>query len=129
MRIIVNIDVPELEPAIDFYSNALGLELNRTIDDNVAELIGASSVVYLLVCAAGSSATGSSAEERRYLRHWTPVHIDVVDDLAKAKARAIKAGANQESDCVEWRGSRCITFSDPFGHDFCLIEFAAKTYS
>lgn len=130
MRIVVNIDVPELAPAIDFYSKALGLELTRTIDDDVAELTGASSVVYLLVCAAGSAATGSSAEERRYSRHWTPVHIDfVVDDLSKAKARAIKAGASQESDCIEWRGSKCITFSDPFGHGFCLIEFTGKTYS
>lgn len=130
MRIVVNIDVPELEPAIDFYRNALGLELSRTIDDDVAELTGSSSVIYLLVNVSGSAATNSSAEERRYSRHWTPVHIDfVVDDLSKAKDRAIKSGANQESDCVEWRGSKCITFSDPFGHGFCLIEFAGKTYS
>lgn len=130
MRIVVNIDVPELEPAIDFYCSALGLELSRTIDDDVAELAGSSSVIYLLVNASGSAATRSSTEERRYTRHWTPVHIDfVVDDLAKAKERAIKAGANQESDCVEWRGSKCITFSDPFGHGFCLIEFIGKTYS
>jgi hypothetical protein len=25
-------------------------------------------------------------------------------------------------------GSKCITFSDPFGHGFCLIEFAGDTY-
>lgn len=126
----MNIDVPELAPAIDFYSNALGLQLNRAIDEDVAELIGASSTIYLLANAAGSAASSSTVDERRYSRHWTPVHIDfVVDDLAVATDRAIKAGAVQENDCMEWRGSKCITFSDPFGHGFCLIEFSDNTYS
>lgn len=130
MRIIVNIDVPELAPAIDFYANALGLKLSRTIDGTFAELTGASSVIYLLANATGSAATSFAADERRYSRHWTPVHIDfVVDDLLQTADRAIKAGASQESDCVEWRGSKCITFSDPFGHGFCLIEFVGETYS
>lgn len=130
MRIVVNIDVPELAPAIDFYSNALGLELSRTIDDDVAELTGTSSVIYLLANAGGSAAVSSAAETRQYSRHWTPVHIDfVVDDLLEVTDRAIKAGASQESECVEWRGSKCITFSDPFGHGFCLIEFVGETYS
>lgn len=129
MRIIVNIDVPELMPAVDFYTNALGLELNRIIDDVVAELTGASSVLYLLEKAAGSAAASSVVEARRYSRHWTPVHIDlVVDDLLTAKDRAIKAGAIQENECVEWRGSKCISFADPFGHGFCLIEFSDETY-
>ncbi|MDF0750762.1 VOC family protein [Marinobacter sp. 71-i] len=129
MKIIVNIDVPELAPAIDFYSAALELGLSRIIDDDVAELKGASSVIYLLANATGSAATGSTTETRRYSRHWTPVHIDyVVDDLVKATDRALTAGAIQESECVNWRGSKCITFSDPFGHGFCLIEFAGETY-
>lgn len=129
MRIVVNIDVPKLAPAIDFYSTALELRLSRIIDDDVAELKGASSVVYLLSTAAGSVASGSTEETRRYSRHWTPVHIDfVVDDILTATDRAIMAGAIQESECVAWRGSKCITFSDPFGHGFCLIEFAGETY-
>ena len=54
MKILVNIDVPELGPAIDFYRAALGLNVNRVIDEDVAELTGASSVLYLLRKAAGS---------------------------------------------------------------------------
>jgi predicted enzyme related to lactoylglutathione lyase len=62
-------------------------------------------------------------------RHWTPVHVDfVVDDIDTAVERALAAGAKRESECVEWRGSRCVTFSDPFGHGFCLIEFAGDGY-
>lgn len=130
MRMVVNIDVPELAPAIEFYSAALGLSLRRVLDDDVAELTGASSVIYLLATAAGSAPAGSAAEVRRYARHWTPVHIDfVVDDIAASALRAVNAGATRESECVEWRGSKCITFSDPFGHGFCLIEFVEETYT
>lgn len=130
MKIIVNIDVPELEPAITFYCAALGLQHQRTLDNSVAELTGGSSVIYLLHNPPGSDAASTTSEVRRYSRHWTPVHLDfVVDDLEDAAARALKAGAYQESACVEWRGSKCITFSDPFGNGFCLIEFEGETYS
>lgn len=130
MRMIVNIDVPALEPAIEFYSAALGLTFTRIIDNDVAELTGASSVIYLLANVAGSDPAGPAALPRHYSRHWTPVHMDfVVNDIMASKARAITAGATQESDCVSWRGSKCITFSDPFGHGFCLIEFDGETYN
>jgi uncharacterized glyoxalase superfamily protein PhnB len=130
MRVIVNIDVPILAPAIDFYCNALGLKLNRIIEEDVAELIGASSVIYLLQNPAGSNPASTLTQVRDYSRHWTPVHMDfVVDDVTKATQRALAAGATQESDCIGWRGSKCITFSDPFGNGFCIIEFAGDTYS
>lgn len=128
MQTVINIDVPELAAAIKFYSDALGLKLNRELDDDVAELAGASSIIYLLANKAGSAAT-SVGETRRYSRHWTPVHVDfVVEDVAKAAGQAISAGAIQESECIKWRGSKCITFSDPFGNGFCLIEFTGGTY-
>lgn len=130
MRVIVNIDVPDLAPAIDFYRAALGLQLSRLLDDDVAELTGASSTIYLLRHSAGSPPVAAHPFARDYARHWTPVHLDfVVDDLATAVQRALAAGAVQESACVDWKGSRCISFADPFGHGFCLIEFAGETYS
>lgn len=130
MRLIVNIDVPDLPQAIAFYTAALGLELSRTLEDDVAELVGASSMIYLLLKPAGSSPVQGASLARSYSRHWTPVHMDfVVDDLAAAARRALDAGARQESECVEWKGSKCITFSDPFGNGFCLIEFEGETYA
>jgi catechol 2,3-dioxygenase-like lactoylglutathione lyase family enzyme len=129
MRLIVNIDVPELAPAVEFYRAALGLKPARILDDDVAELTGASCVIYLLAKGAGSLPASAIGEGRSYGRHWTPVHIDfVVDDIAAAAKQALGAGARQESGCVEWRGSKCITFADPFGHGFCLLEFAEGTY-
>lgn len=129
MRILMNIDVPELGPAIAFYCAALGLTHSRTIDKDVAELTGASSVIYLLQTPSGSKAAVTLSERRTYSRHWTPVHPDfVVEDIEKAAERALGAGANRESECIAWQGSKCITFSDPFGHGFCLIEFVEETY-
>jgi catechol 2,3-dioxygenase-like lactoylglutathione lyase family enzyme len=126
MRVLVNIGVPELAPAVQFYCAALGLQLNRVIDGDVAELTGGSYLLYLLQKPAGSQMASTM---RDYGRHWTPVHVDfVVDDLEGATKRALEAGAQQESGCVEWMGSKCISFSDPFGHGFCLIELAGERY-
>ena len=130
MKIIVNIDVPDLMLAIEFYKAALGLKLSRVIDGDVAELAGASTVIYLLQNPAGSHPVITLPVVREYSRHWTPVHMDfVVDDVIEAAKRAIDAGATQESECIEWAGSKCISFSDPFGHGFCVIEFFGKTYA
>ena len=130
VKALVNIDVPDLARAAAFYRDALGLRLARLLDDDVAELEGAGVRIYLLRKPAATRAAKGAADARRYERHWTPVHVDfVVEDVDVAAQRAVAAGAVQEGKTVEWRGSRCITLSDPFGHGFCLIEFEAKTYS
>lgn len=127
-RIVVNIDVPDLAPAIEFYEKAVGAKLQRLLDTDVAELGYGRSLLYLLRKSASSAATPSGSA-RDFGRHWTPVHVDfVVDDIDAAVARAVQAGAVRESDRIEWRGSKCVTFADPFGHGFCLIEFAGKGY-
>src|SRR5690606_36002606 len=124
MRMIVNIDVPELTPAIEFYTAALGLELTRILDGDVAELKSGSATLYLLANPPGSIPAASVTGGRAYTRHWTPVHFDVVvDDVLEAAKCAMRAGAVPESRCIEWRGSKCITFADQFGHGFCFIEY------
>jgi predicted enzyme related to lactoylglutathione lyase len=128
-RILINIDVPELEPAIRFYTAALGLRHTRTLDDDVAELAGAAATIYLLCRAPGTEAVHSPPIARDFRRHWTPVHFDlVVDDVDAAAARAITAGARQETGHVDWKGSRCASFGDPFGHGFCFIQFERGSY-
>src|SRR5688572_30155520 len=56
MKLILNIDVPELRPAIEFYCAALGVKHTRTLDDDTAELTGASSTFYLLQKPGGTEA-------------------------------------------------------------------------
>lgn len=130
MKLLINIDVPELYAGIDFYCTALPLTLGRILDEDVAELVGAASVLYLLKKQENSMTAPGLAHGREYRRHWTPVHLDfVVDDLEVAAKRAVLAGAVQESECVEWRGSKCISFADPFGHGFCLIELTGASYA
>ena len=129
MNLIVNIDVPDLQRAVDFYTRALGLTHTRTLDDDTAELRGASSTIYLLCKPAGSTAVKSPPAVRDFARHWTPVHFDlVVDDVDAAAARALAAGATPETGHIDWRGSRCLSFGDPFGHGFCFIQFEHGTY-
>jgi predicted enzyme related to lactoylglutathione lyase len=128
-RILVNIDVPELQPAIDFYEAAVGVRFSRFLDDDVAELEYGSSIIYLLRKPEASRPTPAGKQSRDFARHWTPVHVDfVVADIDRAVARAAAAGATRESECIEWRGSKCVTLSDPFGHGFCLIEFSGNGY-
>jgi predicted enzyme related to lactoylglutathione lyase len=127
-RIVVNIDVPDLSAAIEFYETAIGAKLVRLLDNDVAELQYGPAMLCLLGKPAGSAAT-PTGRVREAGRHWTPVHVDfVVDDIDAAVERALAAGASRESSCVEWRGSKCVSFADPFGHGFCLIEFTGDGY-
>jgi predicted enzyme related to lactoylglutathione lyase len=105
VKIVINIDVPALGPAVAFYTAALGLTHSRTLDDDVAELTGASATLYLLQKRAATAAVKAPPVERDYGRHWTPVHFDlVVPDVDAAAARAIAAGAKQETGHVDRRG-------------------------
>jgi predicted enzyme related to lactoylglutathione lyase len=130
VQLLVNVDVDDLERAIEFYRNALGLTLRRRLfDDTVAEMAGASSPVYLLKKPAGSAASARLATLRDYGRHWTPVHLDVtVDDLDLAVERAQAAGAIVESAIQTYEWGRIAFMADPFGHGFCLLEFRDGGY-
>lgn len=124
MRVIACIDVEDLERAVAFYSTGLGfVEQRRLFDDSVSELLAGSSLVYLLAKPAGTAPFSDSSEVRRYSRHWTPVHLDlVVRDLDSAVARAEAAGAKLER-AIRSEGSwREAQLSDPFGNGFCLLE-------
>lgn len=126
-EILVNIDVPDLEAALAFYGDAFGLKLARRFGAQAAELTGWPARLYLLEQPAGSF--GAGEERRRYERHWTPVHLDVVvDDLDAAVARAVAAGAVAETPIRTEIYGRIAMLADPYGHGFCLIEFTGRGY-
>jgi len=94
MQLLVNIDVDDLRKAIAFYQQAAGLRVGRRFGAFGVEMLGAASPVYLLVKPAGTRASTRTDEERRYGRHWTPVHLDfVVPELEPAVGQAVDAGA------------------------------------
>jgi predicted enzyme related to lactoylglutathione lyase len=126
--LLVNIDVPDLERAIAFYTEAFELRLGRRLGETV-ELLGAPVPLYLLLNAAGSPATAHGVARRDYARHWTPVHLDfVVPDLDTALARALAAGATLEHEPAEHAYGRLAVLSDPFGHGVCLLQFSDRGY-
>ncbi|MDR6840869.1 VOC family protein [Pseudoxanthomonas sacheonensis] len=127
MKQLINIDVPDLDAAEAFYSEAFGLHGGRRLGSEVLEMLGGTAPLYLLQKASGSIGAGDDA--RKYGRHWMPLHIDiVVDDLEPALARALEAGALQEGDIREANWGRIVQIADPFGHGWCLLQFLGRGY-
>ncbi len=127
MRLLLNIDVPDLAAAERFYVEAFGLRAGRRLGDGVLELLGAQAPVYLLQKPEDSP--GADGQPRRYARHWSPLHLDVVvDDLDVALATALAAGARQEGAVREAAWGRIVQVADPFGHGWCLLQFLGKGY-
>jgi len=128
MDLLVNIDVPDLAAAERFYVEAFGLTPSRRFGDgDGVELTGWPARVYLLVKAAGT--VGAGGDARRYERHWSPVHLDVVvDDVEAALARAVTAGAVPETEIRTAVWGRIVTVADPFGHGICLLQFLNRGY-
>ena len=128
MKLLVNIDVPELAPAAAFYLSAFGLRVGRRFGDDAIELLGADAPIYLLHKAPGTDAAG--AVRRDYARHWSPIHCDVVVDvLDAALVCAIAAGAVQEGATRQTVWGRIVQLADPFGHGWCLLQFSGRGYN
>lgn len=129
MRLLVNVDVPELDRAIAFYTRAIGLTVGRRFDSSFVELLGADAPIYLLVKPTGSDPFRGATQPRTYERHWSPVHLDfVVDDIDAAVARALAAGAIADGPITDHPYGRLAMFADPFGHGFCLLQFVGDGY-
>ena len=127
MRLLLNIDVPDLAEAERFYAAAFGLHRGRRFGDDAVEMLGAEIPLYLLHKPAGTIGAGATA--RDYLRHWTPMHVDIaVEDLDEALIRAIAAGAIQEGAAREAGWGRIVQLADPFGHGWCLLQFEGRGY-
>lgn len=127
VKLLINLDVPEIATAEAFYTAAFGLRAGRRFGADALELLGLEIPLYLLAKPEGSIGAGDSP--RSYARHWTPVHGDfTVDDLDAALARAIAAGAVQEGATREAAWGRIVQIADPYGHGWCLIEFRGRGY-
>jgi predicted enzyme related to lactoylglutathione lyase len=128
-QLLINIDVPNLEEATRFYTQAFDLRVGRKIGDEVVELLGFPSPIFLLENQDGSEPYDNAPAARTYKRHWTPIHLDiVVDDADNAVTKARAAGAKVESEVTTEPWGRIALLSDPFGNGFCLIQFLGKGY-
>ncbi len=126
--LLVNIDVDDIEKAVAFYRDGIGLTVGRRFGTGFVEMLGSTSPIYLLEKPAGSAAFKGGAG-RDYRRHWTPVHLDfAVTDIKKALARAREAGARVEADIRTAKWGHIVLLADPFGNGFCLLEFVGRGY-
>ena len=129
MQVLANIDVADLERAVSFYTDALGLGIGRRFGGGAVELVGPSFAIYLLQKESHSAAASGLAQQRDYARHWTPVHLDfVVPEIHGAVARAVATGARLEVEVRTHNWGHIAVLADPFGHGFCLIEFRGRGY-
>lgn len=125
--LLINIDVPDLDRGGAFYAQAFGLAVTRRLGMEVLELGGWPVPLYLLQKPGGS--IGAGVGLRRYDRHWTPVHFDVVvEDIEAAAARALAAGATAETEIRVHTWGKIAVMADPFGHGFCLLQFLGRGY-
>lgn len=121
MHVLVNVDVPDLASAVSFYTEGLGLQIGRRLEEGFVELLGAQTPIYLLLCPPDSL--------RHYSRHWCPVHLDfVVEDVQAAVARAVAAGAVVEREPRLEPYGWLAVLADPFGHGLCFIQFVGRGY-
>jgi predicted enzyme related to lactoylglutathione lyase len=129
IELLVNIDVPDLERAVHFYTTALGMHVGRRFGASGIELLGLAAPVYLLVKAVGTTPIPGASHARDYRRHWTPVHLDfAVPDLAAAAAAVLAAGGSQEGPVQDHLWGRMALMADPFGHGLCLLEWKGRGY-
>jgi len=127
MTLLLNIDVPDVESGVRFYTAAFDLKVGRQFGTGFVELLGWPATVYLLAKPAGT--VGAGGDLRRYDRHWTPIHVDiVVEDVDAAVDRAVGAGAKLEAPARDTPYGRIAMLADPFGHGLCLLQFNQRGY-
>ncbi len=123
MKVEITIDVDDLERAVEFYCEGIGLKLigrGKTWARTELE----DQTFWICEFVAGQQ----DGVARDFQRHWTPIHLDfIVKDLDSALARALDAGGRLDRavrrDDPEPLG-RCdiANLSDPAGNGVDLIK-------
>jgi predicted enzyme related to lactoylglutathione lyase len=114
MKFEICIDVEDVDRAVAFYGQGLGLTVAKHERD-WAQLKLGEQTVWLMKVESGSD----GAISRDYGRHWTPVHLDIqVDDIDKAVERAVAAGGKLEKRPKPDLANLC----DPSGNGVDLVQ-------
>lgn len=129
LQLLINIDVDDLQTAIDFYTRAFDLRVGRRFGAVGVEILGAAAPIYLLVKDIDSNPFPGATHTRDYQRHWTPVHLDiVVQDIDTALEQATAAGAVREGEIKTSNWGKLALLVDPFGNGLCLVQFLGRGY-
>ena len=121
--ISVSIDVPDIARGVRFYADAFGFTKFAEPYPGVMVLKAGTAVLTLLEKREHSKPSPHTGDVRRYVRHWTPVHLDFhVDDVEQALQRAVGAGAIKEQFFENPEHGSAAFCADPFGNGFCLLQ-------
>jgi predicted enzyme related to lactoylglutathione lyase len=127
VTVSVSIDVPSLAHGVAFYCAAFGFSKKSEPVPGVAVLQGLNIELCLLEKPAASKPSPKTSDQRRFERHWTPVHLDFhVADLHAALRQVEALGAKREQVFENPEHGSAAFCSDPFGHGFCLLERKSK---
>ena len=77
MRLLLNIDVPDLAAAEAFYVAAFGLEPARRFGDGAVELLGAQMPLYLLTLFSKGDKVNLTKAERNELAGLVDVLVSI----------------------------------------------------
>ena len=118
----ISIDVEDIDHAVDFYRDGLGLRLIERGRGWATMALGEQT--FFLGIPWGPD----GRIERDHRRHWTPVHLDfVVDDFDATVERAIRAGAKLDRPVLRRPDlGDMANMSDPSGNGFDLIQRTAR---
>lgn len=121
----ISIDVPSLDAGLSFYQAVFGFEEIARPFETMSVLDAGNASICVHERSEGTESSASSGEARRYVRHWTPVHLDFhVENLMPIVEKITLAGGNIEQLLLDM-GPRPVAFcSDPFGNGFCVIAKA-----
>lgn len=118
----ISIDVPDVSKATVFYTQALGCTALREPSPNWIVIAAGDLEIHLLAKEAGTCPVADGSAARSYERHWTPVHLDFIDDdVPGTVARVVEQGGSHEGGAKgEW--GEIAHCADPFGNGFCVIR-------
>ncbi|MFO0552478.1 MAG: VOC family protein [Polyangiaceae bacterium] len=118
----VSIDVPDLAAGLRFYNGVFGFVETSRPFAKMAILDANNVSICMHEKRAGSVSSSGGTDQRRYERHWTPVHLDLhVADFDATLAEVRAHGGVIENE-FRTQGPRPAAFcSDPFGNGFCVI--------
>ncbi len=118
----VCIDVDDVDRAVKFYGEGLGLKVARHEPEWAQIKVGGQTFWIMKI------KSGRDGKIRRdYRRHWTPVHLDfVVPDIRRAVKRAVAAGGKLEGKLRRSPMGALANLADPSGNGLDLFQPAKK---
>jgi lactoylglutathione lyase len=117
MKLEICIDVDDVDRAVKFYGQGLGLTVLKHEKD-WAQLQLEKQTFWLMRVDAGPQGPIS----RDFHRHWTPVHLDFhVDDIDEVLKRALASGGKLESRPKQ----DLANLADPSGNGIDLVQAAS----